>query len=76
MFCGKLSLIELIMSKLEFHISHSLILSQDGAVRHLGSNQFLHGRGQDVTLAFYMFLSNDSPLPKLARLYLYQVHGE
>lgn len=64
------------MSKLEFRMSHSVILSKAGSVRHLGSKQFLYGRGLDATLAFYMFLSDDSPLPKLARMYLYQVHGE
>lgn len=64
------------MSKLEFHKSHSLILNKAGSIRHLDSKQFLHGRQLDATLAFYMFLSDDSPLPKLARLYLYQVHGE
>lgn len=63
------------MSKLEFYMSHNL-LSKAGSVRHLGSKQFLHGRGLEATLASYMFLRDDSPLPKLARLYLYQVHGE
>lgn len=59
------------MSKLEFHMLHSVLLSKGGSVRHLGSKQLLH-----VTVASYTFPGDDSPLPKPARLYLYQVHGE
>lgn len=62
------------MSKLEFHLSHSVALSKAGSVAW--TPWLLYSRGLDDALAFYTFLSDNSPLPKLARLYLYQVHGE
>lgn len=62
------------MNILEFHVTQPH-MKKSWVCQGIGSKQFLPGRGLDATQAFYMFLRDDSPMPKLARLYLSQVHG-